>query len=879
MLASYIKALLHKNGIHWNNGGNVGDKDDMGNGATVTYNFFSSRPSGFSRDHYKNFSAFSATQKAQIRQALDHYEDVANIQFQELSSGGTLRFGYADTFFDFDGDGDFEPAGGLATRPHSSGASIVIDKDATNFSPGSWGYFVWLHELGHAVGGLNDVTMGRNPDDQYAASSEQRNKGMDGQILSEWQDSRQYTVMSYIGHPDMPGVRPRTLGLYDIAAIQTLYGANWSHNAGHNNYTWSHNETFIETIWDGGGNDTINASNQTRRSIIDLRAGRFSSIGSLNGSSNAVNNLAIAYGATIENAFGGTGNDRITGNNVRNILFGNAGNDFISGGGGDDFMDGGTGIDTVDYRHWDGGGVYNLQTEIASFSGYYSEEIRNFENIYTGDGADIVIGTNGANRIYTGKGNDFISALGGNDYVSAGAGADSIYGGAGNDFIIGGSGDDYMNGGSGVDTVDYRHWDGGGTYNLQTEVASFSGYYNEDIINFENIHTGDGADIVIGTNDANRIYTNDGNDFISALGGNDYVSAGAGADIVYGGAGNDFIIGGSGDDYMNGGSGVDTVDYRHWDGGGTYNLQTEVASFSGYYNEDIINFENIYTGDGADVVIGTNGVNRIYTGDGNDFISALGGNDYISAGADNDTVYAGAGDDIVYAGSGNDRVVGGSGDDFMDGGSGIDTVDYRHWNGGGTYNLTSEVASFAGFYDETIRNFENIYTGSGLDNIVGTSGNNEINAGAGDDIIDAGNGNDVIIGGSGSDMIVGGLGNDIINGTSYAYQGTGERDILTSSSYGDSDTFVLGESGRVFYNDHGEADHAVIQDFDVHDFFGDVADRIQLLGSAASYSLSNVSVSGVAGAGIHFAGDLIGIVQGVNSSSLNLASTNQFTYV
>ncbi|MGD1855556.1 MAG: M10 family metallopeptidase C-terminal domain-containing protein, partial [Leptolyngbyaceae cyanobacterium] len=341
MVASYVKALLHKNGIHWNNNGNVGNRADMGAGATVTYSFISSRPAGLSRDHYKNFSAFSNTQKAQIRTVLSHYEDVANIRFSERSSGGTLSLGYADTFFDFDGDGDFEPAGGLATRPHSSGARVVVDKDTTNFSRGTWGYQLWLHELGHAVGGLNDVTMGRNPNDQYAASSENRNKGMDGHTLSSWQDNRQYTIMSYIGHPDMPGVRARTLGLYDIAAIQTLYGANWSYNSGHNNYSWNHDETFIETIWDGGGNDTINASNQTRRSIIDLRAGRFSSIGSLHGSGNAVNNLAIAYGATIENAFGGSGNDRITGNNVRNIIFGNNGNDFISGNGGDDFMDGG----------------------------------------------------------------------------------------------------------------------------------------------------------------------------------------------------------------------------------------------------------------------------------------------------------------------------------------------------------------------------------------------------------------------------------------------------------------------------------------------------------------------------------------------------------
>lgn len=73
--------------------------------------------------------------------------------------------------------------------------------------------------------------------------------------------------------------------------------------------------------------------------------------------------------------------------------------------------------------------------------------------------------------------------------------------------------------------------------------------------------------------------------------------------------------------------------------------------------------------------------------------------------------------------------------------------------------------------------------------------------------------------------------------------------------------------------------HAVIRDFDVHDFLGDVADNIQLLGSAASYSLSNVSVRDIFGAGIHYAGDLISIVQNVSSTRLNLTDTNQFTYV
>ncbi|NEP20477.1 MAG: calcium-binding protein, partial [Leptolyngbya sp. SIO4C1] len=179
-------------------------------------------------------------------------------------------------------------------------------------------------------------------------------------------------------------------------------------------------------------------------------------------------------------------------------------------------------------------------------------------------------------------------------------------------------------------------------------------------------------------------------------------------------------------------------------------------------------------------------------------------------------------------------------------------------------------------------NFENINTGAGNDTIYGTGGANRINAGAGHDRVYAGAGNDTITGGKGNDYLVGGLNNDVINGTSYAAQGTGERDILVSGSLQDQDLFVLGERrsgiGRVFYNDQGFADHAVIQDFDVYDFAGDLADKIQLLGSASSYSVSNVTVNGVSGAGIYFQHDLIGIVEGVRASSLNLHNSNQFTY-
>ena len=69
---------------------------------------------------------------------------------------------------------------------------------------------------------------------------------------------------------------------------------------------------------------------------IDLRDGRFTSLGQKD-------NFAIAYGAVIENATGGSGSDKLTGNKWANVLSGGAGNDRLDGGKGSDLLTGGPG--------------------------------------------------------------------------------------------------------------------------------------------------------------------------------------------------------------------------------------------------------------------------------------------------------------------------------------------------------------------------------------------------------------------------------------------------------------------------------------------------------------------------------------------------------
>jgi flagellin-like hook-associated protein FlgL len=178
-----------------------------------------------------------------------------------------------------------------------------------------------------------------------------------------------YNTGSGVG---MQGLYASTPMVYDIASIEYLYGDVTDANLGDTTYSWSDTPKIIETITDSGGTDTIDASNQTKASIIDLTPGAFSSIGlwteadqitywsSATGvttsalttwiaTQNATvsapsgvklytgeDNVAIAQSATIENAYGGAGDDQITGNTADNIIKGNQGDDTIDGGAGTD---------------------------------------------------------------------------------------------------------------------------------------------------------------------------------------------------------------------------------------------------------------------------------------------------------------------------------------------------------------------------------------------------------------------------------------------------------------------------------------------------------------------------------------------------------------
>ncbi|MDD1469501.1 hypothetical protein MEO43_30655, partial [Dolichospermum sp. ST_sed5] len=130
-------------------------------------------------------------------------------------------------------------------------------------------------------------------------------------------------------------------------------------------------------------------------------------------------------------------------------------------------------------------------------------------------------------------------------------------------------------------------------------------------------------------------------------------------------------------------------------------------------------------------------------------------------------------------------------------------------------------------------------TGTGAkDNIVTGDGNDTINSGAGNDTINASGGNDSINTGDGNDSINGGDGNDTIDGVNGASltPGLGEIDSLTGGT--GSDSFILGNATKAYYDDgntltNGSSDYADITDVNI----GDI---IQLPGTSSNYLLAVV---------------------------------------
>lgn len=413
----------------------------------------------------EGLTPLNAEQQSYVRQALATWAAVANITFTEVpdneNSAGTIRIAFSPVVEIPDKDGTVAAAwayGPDDANPLALEGDIWLS-EKTIFSADTLNYDreTVIHELGHALGlkhpfykdGENKITL---PTDQ---------------------DNTQLTIMSYTEYENVGDEYASSPMLYDIAAIQYLYGKNMNNEIGDNVYEFSTSTAELKTIWDAGGEDTFDLSNQTVSETINLNPGSFSSIGVYQDSQDNVlksakNNIGIAYGVTIEKVISGSGHDIITGNSADNTLSGGSGNDQIYGGEGDDFLDfelsarggrdtlyGGTGNDdyVIDSLLDVIKELPNQGTDmIWSTMTYSLSAIANVENLSLfGMGKINATGNSLSNYLLGNKNDNTLNGLTGNDWLQGDAGKDKLIGSDGNDTLNGGLGSDTLSGGYGLD--------------------------------------------------------------------------------------------------------------------------------------------------------------------------------------------------------------------------------------------------------------------------------------------------------------------------------------------------------------------------------------------------------------------------------------------
>jgi Ca2+-binding RTX toxin-like protein len=684
---------------------------------------------------------------------------------------------------------------------------------------GTWGFSTMLHEIGHTVGLKHGHQSYTNSDLSFYFGTSPR---YGTQSLTADRDGQSWSLMTYTPAPGTSGFagekmnQPQTYMQYDIAALQYMYGANFSTNSGDTVYTFSQTtgEMFVNgvsqgapsgnkillTIWDGGGNDTIDASNYSNGVSIDLRPGQFSTVDQAqlanhtayqNGVAMAPGNIAMSLlynndgRSLIENAKGGAGDDLFIGNSANNVL------------------DGGAGSDTVVFTGTNGVNVTlnDTSADVVVAHGGETDILRSIENV-TGTAAnDTLVGNSQDNVLNGGSG-----------------GADSLSGGAGNDRLIGG----------GFTTITTR------SAPSQPDIDKPASINNNSIATA--VNTAGAYDIDANPNITDSTVTPHATINATAAGGSlefyrvDVTAANTTLifDIDTGTTGTltDSIIelvNSAGTQLASNDTGPGDVGTAGNDDSylsytfstpGTYYIRVgRWTNATGSVAQPLIAGQtytlHISNPNGAVVTTTNSAINSSSLvadgGDGDDFIQGTLGNDMLDGGTGNDTasfatafsttatgvtvdlnqqgvaqntgaagtdtltgienVVGSQYNDTLIGNAGDNVMEGGLGNDAMSGGAGNDTASYAGSGSGVTVSLalqgSAQNTGTAGM--DTLSGFESLLGSSFNDSLTGDANANTLSGGAGDDTLNPG-----ANAGGAVDLLDGGLGSDTASFTGYA---------------------------------------------------------------------------------------------------------------
>ena len=390
---------------------------------SLNYGFATSTSqySGYQFGSISGFQSFNGTQRAATDDVIAQLNGLFNLNIVFNANGtlANLRYAEASSVTQYVDPNTFQPVPGAITTAvgtppdpffapdFAHGDMFFNSSDYNAPQIGNFAYATILHETGHALGLKHGHSAQNYPDGSFVIAALPSNR-----------DGMEFSVMTY--RSEVGGASnfyrneqfgfAQTYMMNDIAALQYLYGADYSTHAGQTVYSWSPTtgEMFVNgvgqgrpganrvflTIWDGGGNDTYDMSGYSTDLSVNLAPGNWSvlsrvQLAELNTNTGAlaranVFNALLHAGdlrSLIENATGGSGKDELRGNVAANILLGNGsvdklfglvGNDRLGGGNGGDRLVGGLGGDLLIGGNGNDAFVFNAPGEgndaISDFS-------------------------------------------------------------------------------------------------------------------------------------------------------------------------------------------------------------------------------------------------------------------------------------------------------------------------------------------------------------------------------------------------------------------------------------------------------------------------------------------------------------------------------
>jgi Ca2+-binding RTX toxin-like protein len=585
---------------------------------TVTYSFMTAVPAYYNEFEYSHqpnvarvtgFEAFNSAEKDAARAIFDVLAHATGLSFQEvpatldadialgmremnLNTGGTAYEPGVD-----DGISNDDPKSLDNLDQEGTYGDVFLNAKVMHgvpMTPGSEGYYVLMHEIGHALGLKHAVVSDG------------------GLTLAE--DNQAYTVMTESYSPGA-AFTPH-YGAYDLAALQYLYGTDAGETARRAG-TGSEFDGTAMTITAAAAGGTLLGT-----SLTDHMRG-------------AAGPDAMWGRGGDDVLDGGAGDDVLDGGIGNDVLSGGSGNDSLQGSWGADRLDGGAGADTVNGGYgsdvlaasgdgdtllggdWAPSGVPDTVDYSAAGAGVtvlLSSTIENNDTEYHFDGTRGYAHVTGTGQVAGMAAHDTLININGvigtafDDYLS-----DST-----TSFYF----DEILDGGAGNDTL-VSH--GGGNYGYSTRDTLIGGAGDDRYVLSIYALTDNAVSIVeaagqghdtIGITGGHAVFTVPANveDVISGaiasveLTGNaldNRLAGGNGRDVLRGGDGDDTLAGGGGSDDLSGGTGADRFLYTPYADGSAQ--QDVIADFNGAQGDRIVLSGVVVA------AIGTAGANALLT--------------------------------------------------------------------------------------------------------------------------------------------------------------------------------------------------------------------------------------------------------------------------